>query len=293
MACYYPIQAWLGPKNKSGKTPLVFTKGAGRQPLMIPCGQCIGCRLRRSQDWAMRMMHEAKQHEKTCFVTLTYSEENRPKGLKIQDFQNFMKRLRKRYGGGIRYFHCGEYGDQLQRPHYHAILFGVDFDDRKPWRVRNGHTSYRSEILEKLWPWGYSEIGTVTYESCAYVARYCVKKITGHYAAQHYADKDTGEILQSEYCTMSRRPGIAHAWYKKFHRDVFPSGYMIHNGGKVTPPRYYDRLLEKDDPELYEKVKRRRLKEAKLREADNDSFRLPVKEECQMAKLKLLRRDKL
>jgi hypothetical protein len=237
------------------------------------------------------MVHESKLHEKNCFITLTYNEEHRPRGLVKRDFQLFMKRLRKHYRGErIRFFHCGEYGDLLKRPHYHAILFGIDFDDRYPWRVCNGHTSYRSPTLEKLWTLGLSEIGNVTFESCAYVARYALKKITGSYANEHYADRLTGEILPPEYVTMSRRPGIAADWYKRFKSDAYPSDFLIVRGAKVTPPKFYDRLLEKENPELYEKIKKRRRANARIREQDNDSFRLPVKESCAEARIKLLRR---
>ena len=78
---------------------------------------------------------------------------------------------------------CGEYGDKLGRPHYHAIIFGVTFVDKKLWSIRRGNNLYRSATLEKLWPYGFSSIGTVNFETAAYVARYVTKKITGPFEA--------------------------------------------------------------------------------------------------------------
>ena len=99
------------------------------------------------------------------------------------DAARFMKRLRKKYGSQVRFFHCGEYGDLNKRPHYHAILFGVDFaHDRKLWSQKDGMKLFTSESLEKLWPYGFCTIGQVTFESCAYVARYIMKKQTGEKA---------------------------------------------------------------------------------------------------------------
>ena len=101
---------------------------------------------------------------------------------------------------GVRFFHCGEYGELLYRPHYHACLFGFDFSDKVLWSTRGGVRLYRSKILEKLWTFGFSTIGDVTFESAAYVARYCTKKITGDKADEHYNGRSP------EYVTMSRPP---------------------------------------------------------------------------------------
>ena len=170
-------------------------------------------------------------HEDNCFITLTFSDKEllkreNPLSVDTRDFQKFMKRLRKYTGKKVRYFHCGEYGDENMRPHYHACLFGLDFEDKYVWMERNGNKLYRSPTLEKIWPFGYSSIGEVNFETAAYVARYVMKKVTGEgkdrlkvkecdgelVELKHYQmlDKDTGEIieLKPEYTTMSRRPGI-------------------------------------------------------------------------------------
>ena len=117
-------------------------------------------------------------YDDNCFITLTYSNQHIPAdgSLDVRVFQKFMKRLRKRFGDGIRFYHCGEYGSLLGRPHYHACLFNFDFPDKYLWKENNGQKLYRSPSLEELWPYGYSSIGTVTFESAAYVARYILKR---------------------------------------------------------------------------------------------------------------------
>ena len=236
MPCYSPLQAWRSRQtNPSGKRGMVFSPEkalAPDDPMDIACGQCIGCRLERSRQWAVRCVHEASLYEDNCFITLTFDDENlnkreNPLSVDVSDFQKFMKRLRKKYGKGIRFFHCGEYGDLYGRPHYHACLFNHDFDDRRLYSVRDDVRLYTSESLQELWPFGFSSVGDVTFDSAAYVARYIMKKINGENAWHHYSeiDFDTGEIINQrkpEYTTMSRRPGIGKGWYEKFKNDLYP-----------------------------------------------------------------------
>ena len=201
MPCYHPLQAFASKaKNSNGKSSIVFDKkigssSAAMEPIKIPCGQCIGCRLERSRQWALRCMHESSLYPRNCFITLTYNPENLPKdgSLQLRHFQLFFKRLRKKYGQKIRFFHCGEYGEKNQRPHYHACIFNFDFNDRIPYKTVNGHTLYTSKALSDLWsdprtgsPYGFCTIGDVTFESAAYVARYITKKINGAKSITHY-----------------------------------------------------------------------------------------------------------
>lgn len=211
-------------------------------------------------------------HDHSCFITLTFSpealeERNNPPSLDVSEFQRFMKRLRHQYGEGIRFFHCGEYGDKNKRPHYHALLFGVDFSDKELFRQRDGVRLYISDNLSKLWPYGHATIGDVTFESAAYVARYVMKKQRGEGAKEHYSnwiDPITGEIteVKPEYATMSRRPGIGKSWFEQYKDDVYPNDYCVIRGHEVPPPRYYDELLKEYYPEEYEEVKAKRKKNA-------------------------------
>lgn len=193
MPCYKPLDAWR-PDFSTGSKKLIFSyhpaRCAGPTPdLQVPCGQCVGCRLERSRQWAVRCVHESQLHKENCFITLTYASEHLPpdSSLHYRDFQLFMKRLRKKFTGKkIRFYMCGEYGENFGRPHFHACLFGHNFDDLKLWKTQNNIPLYRSKILEELWPFGHSSVGSVTFESAAYVARYIMKKVTGEAAELHY-----------------------------------------------------------------------------------------------------------
>lgn len=258
MPCYYPLKGWISSEiNNSGKRSIVFQKSEALCPveISIPCGQCIGCRLDRSSQWAIRCYHESTLYDSNCFITLTFDDNNLGDGsLHKADFQKFLKRMRKRVGR-FRYFHCGEYGDNFQRPHHHACIFGYDFPDKLLLRERAGIRLYTSDILRDLWPFGYHTIGDVTYESACYVARYCLKKLS--YDKRHpdrYGAYYAGR--QPEYSTMSRRPGIGFDWYDKFSADVYPHGYVMLAGGvKVKPPVFYDNKFSVDNPEAYVKLK--------------------------------------
>lgn len=206
------------------------------------------------------------------------------------------KTLRKRRGlqGKIRFYMCGEYGDELGRPHYHICLFGEDFrEDRYEWRHRKEFTYWRSPTLEEHWPHGNSEIGALTIESAAYVARYVMKKMTGKKADDHYMKIDplTGERywLPPEFSVMSRRPGIGADWFKDFSQDVYPGDYVIHKGRKLKPPRYYDKLLKLVDEQLLEDIQNARA--AGINHSDNTPARLAVREDVVKAKLAFTKRN--
>jgi hypothetical protein len=204
-----------------------------------------------------------------------------------------MKRLREKLGK-VRFYHCGEYGEQNRRPHYHACLFGLDFEDKEIHTIRKDIRLYKSKILSELWPYGFSTTGDVTFESAAYVARYITKKITGPPAADHYQhiNSETGEIssLKPEYTTMSRRPGIGRAWYEKFKDDVYPDDFVIMRGKKMKPPKYYDRILEETHNEYYGTLKAKRVREAKKHKENNTPERLKVREKVLEARMSRLPR---
>ena len=296
MTCYFPLTAYRVPFQSK----LVFNRPRDDdvlEQLQVPCGQCIGCRLERSRQWAIRCIHEAQLHSKNCFITLTYSPAHVPAdgSLKLRHFQLFMKRLRKRFGDGIRFFHCGEYGEKYGRPHYHACLFNFDFPDKTLFCVDNGYKLYRSNALEELWPFGFATIGAVTFESAAYVARYILKKVTGDSAEAHYTRWDSDgvvtAVLAPEYVTMSRRPGIASGWFEKFGSDVYPGDFVVIRGRKMRPPRYYDNLLKLSSPLDFEEVHFERWKTAQLHLDNQSEERLNVRHEVQKARLRKLPRN--
>ena len=294
MTCYNPLVAYRSEGRIVFNSPFPLAKGFN-----IKCGQCIGCRLDYSRQWAVRCVHEAQMHENNCFITLTFNPEalearTRQWSLDVRDFQLFMKRLRKKHGKRIRFFHCGEYGDKNQRPHYHALLFGFDFPDKKLWSTREGVNLYISESLQELWPHGFSTIGDVTFQSAAYCSRYIMKKIKGEAAAKHYEvmDEETGEVWNRdpEYCTMSRKPGIGRDWFDKYKGDVFPNDYVVINGKKIKPPRYYDSLLPEEELEAIKKERQKAMPDL-IKYYDHNMDRLFVEEAVKTKQLERLIRN--
>ncbi len=299
MACFHPLKGWLS-KNLSalGKRPVTFIKSQAYtdRPVTIPCGQCSGCRLERSRQWAIRCHHEASLYKENSFITLTYSEENLPKDLSldVRELQLFMKKLRKKYPQRIRFYACGEYGEKNGRPHYHLCLFNHQFNDLVPYRESNGHMLYTSAQLEKLWTHGYATIGEVTFQTAAYTARYIMKKINGKEADNHYLyiNKD-GEYwhLLPEFTTMSRKPGIGTQWLDQFTGDVYPDDFIIVNQKRMRPPRFYDLSYEKEDPNALKRIKWTRKRNLGKHKANNTPERLRVRETIQEAKLARLPRN--
>lgn len=291
MPCFHPLPAYEGPRQENGKLTIAWNlrDSAEGIALDLPCGKCLGCRLNRSRNWAFRCMHEASMYRDNSFVTLTYDDDHLPLNgsLDVTHWQDFMKRLRKRVGHRIRYFHAGEYGGKLGRPHYHALLFGLGFPDKVFHTIRNGNKVYKSEFLKSVWTHGNVLIGSVTFESAAYVARYCLKKVVGEEADDHYG------VKVPEYVTMSRGGrcksgsnlgGIGKRWFEKYSTDCYPSDFLVVNGAKLKPPRFYDNLLDKIDPDLLELIKVNRRKNVGSWQ-DNDYSRLAIKEQVLLAKI--------
>jgi len=221
--------------------------------------------MERKRGWAIRAVHEAQMHAENSFITLTYNEEHLPKdqSLHVRHWQLFAKKVRKEMGP-FRFLHCGEYGEDKLRPHYHACIFGLDWHE--DWKVhprkKGKKPLWTSGRLSRLWGNGFSTIGSLSFDSAAYVGGYCVKKKTGKEAAKEYERLDvaTGEITQVKptYATMSRNPGLGHDWYQKYHADVYPGDFVVQKGVKFRPPTYYDTLLEKSNPELWREIQEKR-----------------------------------
>lgn len=271
MPCYHQQLAVRMPgKTKNGKSPMkfigkarsYFTKygGAPLGAMLLPCRQCIGCRLEYSRQWATRLIHETDFHKNAIFLTLTYDEDHVPKGgtLNPSHLTTFFKDLRARmdhYGKEkIKYFACGEYGDRTLRPHYHAALFGpfsCHAEDRgrhEEEPSRSGGLQYSHDDISAVWPFGLHRFSEHTFETAAYVARYVLKKVSGILAPDHYGDR------HPEFVRMSKGLGKQHL--QRWKEDVYPADHIVLPGrGAFMPPPYYDRLLEKVDPGLFQKIK--------------------------------------
>lgn len=301
MACFHPLHAFQIGVNDSGKPKYQIEGGhverihprEGRRQVIdrwltnyieIPCGQCVGCRLDYSRQWATRCMLEAKQYEHNQYITLTYDEDhvtwkmgaNRDTGeiepvttLIPDHLTKFMKDLRRYYKhhfnhDNIRFYACGEYGSQTHRAHYHLIIFNLPINDKVFLKYnKTGEKLYTSETIQKIWKKGLISVGDVTWNSAAYVARYVMKKIKGNDSARTY------ELLgiEPEFVRMSRKPGIAWQYFDENKDKIYECDEIIITnkdglGEKVKPSKYYDRLYDIDNPEFMKALKERRKLEA-------------------------------
>lgn len=274
----------------------------------IACKSCVGCRLYYSQDWGIRCMHEAQMYDDNMFLTITYNDENLPSNgyLVKEDMQKFFKRLRRK-GFKFRYLYCGEYGDKNQRPHYHAIIFGLDMPDKQIHKHSRGHHLYISEILHQTWGKGYVYIGDVSYQSACYVARYALKKINGPQAEEHYAICDDDGVFighkPKEFCHTSNKKqneeaiggGLGATWFEEFNKYVYPIDRITMNGKEMTPPIYYDKLLKRSNLELFEQIKAKRLSDSVWRSLNKDEEqsqrRLLQKQTVKFAQIASLHRE--
>lgn len=218
-----------------------------REWIYVPCGRCFSCQMNKAREWSFRIMNEARLYNESCFVTLTYNEENLPRvsdsqgTLVKRDLQNFMKRLRKAVSPRkIRFFACGEYGENYGRPHYHIIIFGIDF--RSKLLVKS------EGVLDACWPFGFVSVGSLTFGSASYVARYTTKLLTKD-KEKLYKDKH----IEREFALMSRRPGIGVPFLDKIASFAKSHKYMRNGEFKVSIPRLYRTKIwqtEEDKKEL-------------------------------------------
>lgn len=262
----------------------------------IPCGKCIGCRLAYSRMWADRCMAEATLHDSNWFITLTYDDLHLPHSnicdletgefpfptLRKRDFQLFMKRLRKNYEDEekIRFFSAGEYGSKTARPHYHALLFGLKLDDLQLYKKTPlGFNLYTSEFVNKAWQYqGHVIIAEVTWETCAYTARYIMKKQSDTAPTVAYASKlkqiGIGATIydelgiEPEFTLMSRKPGIAREFYEQHKLDFIrygESNISTPKGGKkIHNTKYFNKFLEIEYPEEYNVNKKTKIKQMEV-----------------------------
>lgn len=234
MQCTRPI--WINVRlPKNGKSFL--------QSVEVPCGKCMACRIALAREWSLRLLHESYFSDHSLFVTLTYSDPNLPAHASLvkKDLQDFFKRLRKwihDYVPGnpkVKYYACGEYGSNTNRPHYHFILFGLS-ESFLDVVIMSGHKY--SLVLERLWTAGYNTLGTVTYDSCRYVADYVQKKYSGPLAEEVY----TSTLRQVPFRLSSLGLGLKYA---EANREQLARDLAVrHDGQEYTVPRYYRKKLE-------------------------------------------------
>lgn len=338
MACYHPLKGFPYGKTNTGRNKLIVTSSCvdhievndkgeiiratspdrgsdhhiyipGSAAIEIPCGQCIGCRLDHSNEWATRCLLEMQKYDQNCFITFTYDEEHVPERwycdletkkervsltLDKRDLQLFWKRLRED-GNNCRYYACGEYGDKYARPHMHAIIFGYRPDDLIPASQYNdkfvdaselGYNYFVSPYLNSVWKKGAVLVADASWESAAYTARYVMKKLKG--MARSFYDRN---CIEPEFVTMSRKPGIGSDWFddnKKCYATFLKQYIKTEKGSReMCKIRYFDEKIEDKYPFDFEKMKMTRKefakwqKELKLQETSVPYLRLLEIEEKQ------------
>lgn len=293
MSCFHPVRAWR--TGESSQVQFFYSRKAGVE-LSLPCGECVGCDLKRAQDWGLRCYHESQLHSRNEFVTLTYAELPERGSLDYQHFQAFVKSLRNS-GRKLRYFGAGEYGTQFQRPHFHACLFGIGFDDRTLYKTApSGEKVFDSCELQKHWPHGAARTGNVTLASAAYIARYIVAKGGELSARYRRLDPETGEIfyVEPEFNFMSRRPGVGSPWFAKYGAHATTFDFCVVDGQKRPVPKYYYRLFGEDPANLPQLAEIQALRfEGAEQRALYPEPNLASRELCALQRAGLFNRDNL
>lgn len=292
---------------------------------LIPCGNCIGCRLEYSREWANRGYLETKSWKQNWFVTITYDDENMttleetkdqneitywnngtwngtlvPKEL-TQFIKNVRQIMKRKYNeDNIRFMACGEYGEEGQRPHYHIIFFNLNLptDTFFEPKIINKETYFRNKIIEQAWTKGISNISEATWNNIAYTARYITKKVNGKTSSEHYASKGQTK----EFLRVSRAPGIGRYYYDEKKEEIYKNDEIIivNKEGAIStkPPKYFDKLYEKDNPEHWKEIKAKRIRMAKMNAKLEDQTHsltrlnhLAIKERTKASKVQTLKRS--
>lgn len=305
MACYQPnygVGSDFGPVTLHPHRDKALA--ADGDYLELPCGRCQACRTRRVRDTAVRSHHEYLTTHKPssvdgssipvgCMITLTYRPEDLPPNASLnkRHWTLFRKRLRERFGP-FRFLHCGEYGDAKQRPHYHALLFGLDFKhDRQVLYRKENRIVWVSDSLTETWGHGFTSIAPLNFATASYTAGYVFKKLSkdnwardepGRWVWRPTEENEQPKLppLESpftpnrpvrvphdakgrfefvpdrvqEYVTMSNRPGLGRKYFEKHWRDIYPRDLVFVGKKKFRPPRRYDQWLKDEEPRMWERV---------------------------------------
>lgn len=259
MDCAFPVRMYPPKQDAPSKRYVIDPRKAGGLPIDTSCGHCAPCRSARIDDWATRMIHEMKMSPPgSChFVTYTFSDAGiatrGTMSLSVKEHQDHLKRIRKEYGEGVRFCLAAEYGSQgTHRAHYHYVFFNLQLDDLVPAEPsKAGLDQWTSAKLERIWGLGKVWVGTVTLDSCEYVASYILKRSSNaknHLIIREHLDADTGELTIDEcipeFGLSSRRPGIGAAWFEKNKGDCYPSDFVVIDGMKRRVPAYYKRKCD-------------------------------------------------
>lgn len=264
--CINPV---TGKRVISFKAPRSYSPNLKEMP--VPCGKCSACLARKRNNWINRMLCEMFACGSSTFLTLTYDNIHCPSALNKKHLQDFFKRLRnvgRDFGIPvplIRYFACGEYGKRRHRPHYHAIVFGVDMLRDSNWMpyvcgVSNGHLRFSSSVLEKVWPFGFVVVGDCSLQSVRYVSKYITKQyeLKDKFVVPPFTIKSIG-LGRSLFVDVKRKGRKYEYKLLQPFLDLYSSGRIVlpsSNGYQPVPlPSCLDSYAERFAPSLFESVK--------------------------------------
>lgn len=209
-------------------------------PVNIPCGSCVACRIERAKEWKIRNCLELLEFPECYFITLTYDDsqltfdDSGTAVLVKKDFQDFMKRLRRRIGFA-RYFACGEYGDLGGRPHFHCLLYG----HLENFRLA-GINKFNCKEIDEAWKKGIAVVEHVSPGNIAYVCGYVEKKFKADYES----------FPVKPFLMMSLKPSIGLTYFLKrfdrFEQDMHVYGPFSENKKRCSSkvPKAFRRKLE-------------------------------------------------
>lgn len=328
----------------------------------IKCRKCDECKASYASEWSVRCAHEFQMRKLGAFITLTIDDSkanlfnteknlrhyckrcvkgNRYikypinytlcKGLLLDELKRIRDNIYKRYGIKIRYFGCGEYGEESERPHYHILIFGYSFPDKKQIDIsKKGVPIYYSEELQSMWKYGLTTVQEINHRACMYTAKYVTKKLkfTDDISLQEqYFGREPEFLIMSKgscqsnrcpniddivknckgmkslrdlsnpYCKNCKftRGGIGYDWFQKYGLDVLKIGYVTIDGIKYPIPKYYLNVLKLTDETLYDKYKVKVLNRIdeleQLHPDDRSTEHLEVKKKIQKARLKAYHRE--
>lgn len=232
-------------------THKIKTKNGNYRVVTHGCGQCEPCLKRRQREWVFRCSWEARKHPYNWILTLTYEDaflhftEKGNATLCKDDFQRFMKRLRKAYTQDkIRYLVRGEYGGMFGRPHFHVILFGFCCCSKE-------ECGYR---ISDKWPYGGVYVDTYSDRAVQYITNYLLKADD----MSVYEDED----IVLPYINVSQRPPIGANFLqsRSGRRAMETNDYSLldENDVRQVVPRYLARKLDEEatDNPFEEKFRR-------------------------------------
>lgn len=235
------------------------------EEITVKCGKCDTCKRERQQQWAIKLINEAKYHKKACFITLTFDNkillDKNSKAYKYganasfvfninnskEYFKKFIKRLRKKYyEKNITFYHVGEYGEKTKRPHHHAIIFGINFEeDRTEMQLsKTGKTQYFSKTLSELWACGRVSIQDLNSNNTIYICQYTLKKFKNNELNKRY----------KSIMSFSNRSKMNIKWARRNATEII-KGYLSDLDGKKykIPKSYLENFKnsEKKYQEIY------------------------------------------